>query len=328
MNKLVQDKDLNFSIDFFNKKLSEFSYSRLDRKNKIPNNIFTKFSLNEKRGFHLSATHFWTLIRIFPIIFGQKLNGNIYYRHYLDLIEIFFLLNATSFKEQEILQIEEKIYLYLTKFKQLYPTEKLMPKYHFMIHYGWAIRTIGPPILYSTMRFESKHSFFKTADNAIHNHINLTKSLAYKHQDLQLYYLISPNYYTSMTIGTKELISPENFNILTELLPELTLNFHKWAIYNNILYTLGDMICYEINTIFPIFGQIKHLIVSNDKIIFILNVFDTIEYLSYLRCYLIKENENASCKIIHLDKIENKLPFDLYCLNGDSCLISPKSPLK
>ena len=72
---------------------------------------------------------------------------------------------------------------------------------HNLIHYLRSIRQNGPCNQTVTVRFESKHNEIKAKDHAIHNHINPTKSIVTKHQDSQLYYLMSGNYFNSNTLG-------------------------------------------------------------------------------------------------------------------------------
>ena len=49
-----------------------------------------------------------------------------------------------------------------------------------MIHYGIAIRKLGNLLEYATLRFEGKHSYFKTAHKVSHNNINVPKTIALK----------------------------------------------------------------------------------------------------------------------------------------------------
>ena len=129
---------------------------------------------------------------------------------------------------------EEKIFSYLNQFKTLFPGEPLTAKFHFMIHYGRSIREFGPVVQYSTMRFESKHSHFKQIDRAVHNQINLTKSITTKHQELQLFYLSSQNYFNSSEYGSNDTVSPVNLNILKNLLDSDDIMVLKWTIHDNI----------------------------------------------------------------------------------------------
>jgi len=99
-NILAKKKLTSYAI--LSEKLNSFKYGRIDKKNKVPA-IFTNRPDDSKK---LSASHFWSFIRILPIIFGEDLKTDDFYNHFIDLIEIFFLINDYSFNEQKILTIE------------------------------------------------------------------------------------------------------------------------------------------------------------------------------------------------------------------------------
>ncbi len=266
MNYLVSSKLLSF--EKFQTDLNNFTYSRLDAKNKVPTNLFTTHALATNKGFHLSATHFWTLIRIFPIMHGELLCEDIYYKNFLKAIELFFLLNSSAFTVSQLDEIEEKTEIYLMEYKNLYPKKEITAKFHHLIHYRRAIELFGPILEASTMRFESKHSQLKREDHAIHNHINQTKSISYKHQDMQLFHLSSPNYFTQNVLGPLEQLELCNKTIINHLVQNRgELSYHKHVVFNHIKYFLGDMICYDSDHNI-LFGQIKHLITNQKKLIF------------------------------------------------------------
>lgn len=54
------------------------------------------------------------------------------------------------------------------------------------------------------MRFEAKHSYFKQLALSMGNFINLPKSLACRHQELQCYRLATKTPTTRLTIGPCE----------------------------------------------------------------------------------------------------------------------------
>ncbi len=225
---------------------------------------------------------------MFPLLFGVLLKDNVHYKHFLKLISIFFSLNAVSFDEAGIVKIEERIFEYLTEYKLLYPDEPIRAKFHYMIHYGRAIRLYGPCSQYSTIRWESKHSTFKQYSRAIHNHKNLGKSLAVKHQNSQVYHLTSAKYWSHIELGTFEIVFVAVQKVYADLLNNTEIEFYKWVTFENITYHLKDMICFENKkNSLPIFGQIKHLIVVDLKLIFVLTVFKTITYLEHFTAYSI-----------------------------------------
>ena len=90
--------------------------------------------------------------------------------------------------------IEEKLYL----FKQLYPTQNLIPKHHYMIHYPSQMLRLGPLIHTWNMRQESKLSFIKRVSRR-GNYKNVCKlslesinfGFAIRFNLLQVYCLVS-----------------------------------------------------------------------------------------------------------------------------------------
>ena len=147
----------------------------------------------------MTSAHVWTLMNILPNIAGELLKDNIHYLHFISLLEIFRLLNDDVYDENKIKRIEDSIYYYLLEFKVFFPNKKITPKQHFMVHYGRLIRQFGAPKTYMTLRFESKHGYFKRVNNANHNYINPTRSFANRHQSLQVYHLMSPQYFKTDT---------------------------------------------------------------------------------------------------------------------------------
>ena len=80
----------------------------------------------------------WTLIRVFPIIIGNKLKDNQNYLNFNYLIEISRLLNGSKIDENTLSLLEKNIENYLNEFKRLYEGN-ITEKQHFLIHYTWAI---------------------------------------------------------------------------------------------------------------------------------------------------------------------------------------------
>lgn len=58
----------------------------------------------------------------------------------------------------------------------------LKPKFHFLLHYPRTFLRFGPLSRLSSMRFEGKHRPFKTSSNVCASRVNITKTLATKHQ--------------------------------------------------------------------------------------------------------------------------------------------------
>jgi hypothetical protein len=73
-------------------------------------------------------------MRLFPMLFGEKLKHNHHFLHYISLSEM-----DDEFNLEKINILRLKIDIYLRRLIELYPEENIKPKQHFLIHYPRAI---------------------------------------------------------------------------------------------------------------------------------------------------------------------------------------------
>ena len=143
-------------------------------------------------------------MRIYPLICSDAIRALPHLRLLVLVHEIFRIIYSTYFNDDLIETLTAKIDSYLITFKDLYPNTRISPKQNFLIHYPNAIRRFKPPRYFSTMRFESKHSYIKITSTATHNHINLISSIANRHQYLQVYHLLNTPYFSDIDYGPQE----------------------------------------------------------------------------------------------------------------------------
>ncbi|CAF0799181.1 unnamed protein product [Brachionus calyciflorus] len=325
MNYLNSIKFL--SVKELNESLEKFNYNRNDLKNKIPNNHFTSTSLKTKYGFKLSATHFWTLIRIFPLIYGESLKDDEVFLNFILLVEIFRDLNGTILNEELILSIEERIDQYLKTLKLLHGIN-LTAKHHMIIHSGRCIRDFGPPHQYSTMRFESTHKKFKNIYERTNNSINVTKSLATRHQNLQLFYFNSENYFKDCEYGP-ETQNNSLYSLIKDLRGRDVIAF-KWVNLNGIEYYEDFIIVIKKNnTNLPIFGKIDLIYSKNNKLFFMVYKLKTLCYLEhFLGFHVVDENTERLHFHLTPNELKNNFhPLSIYLVDGQK-IVQPKYPIE
>jgi hypothetical protein len=236
------------------------------------------------------------------------------------LVEIFRDLNDFSFNEIKLEKIERNIDNCLVNWKLLYVDESsterilILPKQHFMIHYTRAIREFGPPSTYSTMRFESKHSYFKRLSHVIHNKINITLSLSRRHQMLQLYELNGSSFSNEFELGpTISQIDDVHFFSIFNLiktvdsnLNETDFTLYNHAKYNSIQYGINDIIiCKKKILKIKEFFKCKniHYLLAEPQVI--------VAYRDYLTGFVVNEFE-CPYQIINMNELHNVFPIDLY----------------
>lgn len=82
------------------------------------------------------ATQMWCLARLLPLMIGDKIDeGNPYWENFLLLLSISDYCMAPVISKDWAAYLRMAINDHHTEFKVLYPTLRLTPKMHYMIHY-------------------------------------------------------------------------------------------------------------------------------------------------------------------------------------------------
>lgn len=100
-------------------------------------------------------------MRLLPFIYGSKIpEGEPAWEVLLGLKDIVELVLSHVHTEETICYLDSNIFEHRHRLLQVFPQEKLIPRYHYLDHYPQLIRTYGPLVFLWTMRFEAHHSFF------------------------------------------------------------------------------------------------------------------------------------------------------------------------
>ncbi|KYQ51957.1 hypothetical protein ALC60_08935 [Trachymyrmex zeteki] len=191
----------------------------------------------------------------------------------LHLREICSLVCAPALSIGQVALLQEKINEYLFLRLKYFPDIKLRPKHHFISHYPSLIVAFGPLKHLWTLRFESKHKYFKNIIKHAQNFKNATKLLSQKHQFLQSQ--CSKDTYSSLVEAdnAKEYI-PENFNmdissVITDYFCDNRNENCKYYTHYMNVYFVGTTIEVIYNSDFGIYEpfEIKGQEYNTDKIL-------------------------------------------------------------
>lgn len=163
----VLSYDLALYLKYFIKERKWFTCTQLNRR--MPCSV-------KSGALNLSgqAVQNWNFLRLLPVLIGDKVQ------------------NADDDEAQKI-SLSQVAYLdiiiqeYLDSRKCLFPESTLKPKHHYMRHYPSLILKFGPLIRLWTMRFESKHSYFKRYARHLKNFKNICLTFSERHQMFQAY---------------------------------------------------------------------------------------------------------------------------------------------
>jgi hypothetical protein len=307
-----------YSVSELNNDLRNFRYQRQDGRNKVPYNLFSETT----KKFRLSATHAWTLVKIVPILLGIRFRDDRNYLNFMSLIEIYQMLTDDSYDDEKLIVLTNNIDAFLKEFKLNYEDIKLSAKMHFMIHYPRAIRLFGPPIDYSTMRWDSKHHYLKRVHHVTNNHINLLKSMAFRHQNFQLFHLSSTgNYFVEQDFGTFHSINNQIKDFISIKLDTNHLVFYNYIAYQRTTYTVNDLVVVQRKSMTnaPKFAKISTIVYDTRAQIIYLVVeeYITIDYKKYLTGYIIQERNDQLLQLIELSDLGHYAPLDSYFITDE-----------
>lgn len=169
-----------FSYDVLNSRIVTFKGESKNKANVLPTS-------GTKLGGH--AAQNWWLLRHLPILLDDRVRDrkDEVWQLILLLRQVVELVCAPTLSESQVAYMKVLIEEYLETRYILFPLTQLRPKHHYLLHYADLTLQFGPLIRTWTMRFESKHSYFKRCIRASKNFMNISKSLSERHQLLQAY---------------------------------------------------------------------------------------------------------------------------------------------
>jgi len=191
----VVARDLALCLRYFVKTAKFFSYNQLNRRISLFRYIGSDADNKpcevkdggDKLGGH--AVQNWYFLRLLPLLIGDQISdkSNTIWRLLLLLRNVVELVCAPKITENQVSWMKEIICEYLYMRRISFPDNPMTPKHHYLMHYGDLTLQFGPLVRVWTMRFESKHSYFKSCARKLRNFRNLCQMLADRHQMLQAF---------------------------------------------------------------------------------------------------------------------------------------------
>lgn len=306
--------DLAIYIQYFVKVKKWLTYQQLNRQIKqfkyLGSDASSVPSEVSERGIKVGgqAAENWCLLRLLPIIIGDRIKDtqDQVWQLVIMLKEVVELVCAPKISAGQVSFLQVHIQEYLETRQYLFHSEKLKPKHHYLLHYPSLIMRFGPLIRLWTMRFESKHSYFKRCVRRTQNFKNVCKSLANNHQLLQSY--MNSSFFFPPALQVKnsspyhaELYSSKIGKAVEESL--VTPDFISTEVrFHGTLYRKGYFLCLK-NDESVEFGQLELILIKENKNVYFLV---TPHSSSYMPEYgLHKLGESAK---------------EMLCINADQCL--------
>ncbi|XP_048258956.1 uncharacterized protein LOC125384259 [Haliotis rufescens] len=172
-----------FTYDQLNKRLIGFPYTGYDALDKP----CAVNPTSDRMPGH--AVQNWVFIRLFSLFVGKYVADTEVrvWAFFLLIKKLVEIVCTQSFEVCQIAILNSVIEDYLHERKEIFNVQ-MRPKHHYLVHYPELILKFGPLIRLWTLRFESKHSYFKKCARKLQNYKSLAKTLSQKHQLLQALY--------------------------------------------------------------------------------------------------------------------------------------------
>lgn len=259
----------------------------------------------------------------YPLLIGDKIKNfeDKVWLCLLKLSEIVEIIFAPEINKNFVAYLQVIINEYLYSRMTLFPNNKLLPKHHFISHYPKLILEFGPLLKVWTLRFESKHTFFKSCIRNLRNFKNVTFSLAEKHELHQCLVRQGSRLRHVQSVTGEIKLQPNLYcSNIRRAIFEKGLNNNDMmecssAIIKGTNYKRGDVVVvrqehYQFNTVF---GKICLILYDcQEKVSFVLEILET-TFKPHLRVYEIGSILNYEC--VFANDLEYYEPLHIYYTN-------------
>lgn len=325
LNKLISNK--YFTLDELNSTIQKFPYLFSDKTNR-PNRIPPSFRIHGSIGGNGHEN--WTLLRLLPLIIGELIPENDKtWGVLLELKDIVELLASSTFTNQSLCYLEDKISVHRQLLQEAFPDHNLRPKHHFIEHYPYLISCFGPLLDCWTIRFEAKHSFFKKVVRDVNNFKNILLTLATRHQHMLAYFLDMPSLFKlPVEVGCVSLVSLVILDNSVKQAIRLkykdvkTVSLTTSVILHGTKYSEGMFVSVGSTNVLPDFGKILKVLIVGNKASFIIECVSA-WYLENFQCYELTRKLSTDLKVADPEELNNFCPLAPYMVRG-RLMVSPK----
>ncbi|XP_041863678.1 uncharacterized protein LOC121653945 [Melanotaenia boesemani] len=308
------------TLDGLNSRIKLFPYKFSDKVNK-PQQI-TKASFGKGR-ISGNGHENWTLLRLLPLLIGSSIpEQEASWEILMDLKEIVEIVLSTTLSEEILCYLESKISDHRKLLLDTFPDFRCLPKHHFIEHYVHLISCFGPLVDLWTIRFESKHSFFKKVVHDVLNFKNVLLTLSSKHQQMMAYYLdgqdlFKPKLHVSNvdTVNTTSLEEKLRKVIEKKFHNQDTVSLAKDVYIYGTRYTRGMIVSAGQCSGLPEFHKILNIVVNFEKVCFVTSKLSS-WFMEHYRSYEVIDNGYADIEILETKDLNDYHPLAAYTVTG------------
>ena len=311
LKHLIKEKKW-FTYNYLNQRISQFKYHGSDKSNQpcpVSHNA-------DKLGGQ--AVQNWTLVRLLPLLVRNKIMepNDDYWQLFLKLQQIIELVCAPQISEAQIAVLNNIVDEYLEDRFCLFPDDRMKPKHHFIKHYARLILEHGPLIRSWTMRYESRHTYFKQCTRRLQNFKKLCCTLSERHQLLQTYRCAGS--YLSVNTDAKDTV-PLDLETYSDAIRDALVTVNASA-EDEVTYELKLRgTTYKKGMYVPVgydddgemlFGEIVFMLIRDMEVYFVLRIYRSEFNFDFHVYSLYPSNDTYAC--LQSDDLIDYYPLPAY----------------
>ncbi|XP_067216431.1 uncharacterized protein [Linepithema humile] len=279
-----------FTLQTLNDRIQNFDYG-FDIGNK--SSIITFDHIRGEK-LRMSASEMLFFARHFGLIIGDLVpEVEEIWQLYIRLVQILDIVTAPFVDTDLTMYLATLIAEHHELYCKLF-SKTLKPKHHNMVHYPRIMRSIGPLIHVWSMRMEGKHRpVIKQVAKATTCRKNLPLTVAKKYLlSLSARFLSKQGFQRDVILHFKEkiMINCYNYDDFQYILPPGLENsvVVEEATICNTKYKKNMVLAINYKNNLPLFGLLHWTVKlpnNNNRVGFILSIFETVGFNSHLHCY-------------------------------------------
>jgi hypothetical protein len=292
-----------FTLEEVNNRISSFGYGFADKKSK-PSIIQDSALRNPSGSSGQKAAQTRILALYLPLIIGDLVDEESdVWEMFLLLLDIYKIVVAPRISHAGVYILKALIADHHRLFLSLFQDRHLIPKQHFLIHYPRVIQLLGPLEQYSSMRKEGKHKPFKRWARACNNYKNVAKTVSIRHQQQQSYtFLLRKPLNSELEVRDQISVLVSSLDEVNDVCSFLGCGKDAQVILSGSVsiqtytYKPNCMILVDWTAKEPQFSQVKHIIIVESSIYFVLRSWHTKYYNRHRHSYAVEESESVFIK--------------------------------
>lgn len=171
---------------------------------------------------------------------------------------------------------------------------------HYLVHYPEQLKEFGPLVNCWTLRFESKHSYFKDVTYRLKNKKNICKTLAVRHEFYQAMFRSRPNFLEGEKLNSSggsmiqiSLLLKEVQELVKPLTKISSIFQTKVINIDGVTYCVGSAVMIQnLQSDFCIqFAVIESFFLVGGATFILAKPYRVLEYITHLHAYNIMESE-------------------------------------